>query len=289
MSPRICKSLLFLALFCLSPAFGDGVRLLVVFPLTDSPNDEIYNLTVEAIAKHSPSAERLALPDGVDTIHPQLNPAQYSSIIALGNSAIAAVNTTAYKTKMLAGLSYFGRAEYNGVSLALDSNMLIPQLHRLVPQIKRVFVIHEPDLQVIDPPNKELPPLPRLIIKKGNDPIAVIKLVGDLLEHEATSSDAVFIPPNLPENILYEVVKVAWDKGVMLLSTNLGHLESGATMVFFPDNAGIGEQLALMALAKTPGYENVKKINVGLNRKIAQHLGLEFSPNTIDLFAVKIK
>jgi hypothetical protein len=31
-----------------------------------------------------------------------------------------------------------------------------------------------------------------------------------------------------------------------------------------------------MAVKEKPGYENVKKISVGLNRRIAQHLDVDF-------------
>lgn len=277
------------AFFSNSTVLGNEPRLAVVYPLSNTSQDDIYLQVVSGIENKFPHIERLELPEGFDNIQPQLDHSRPDKIIALGKRAGDAVSKSSFHEKMIVGLAYFSRAEYSGVGLALDSGILTTQLSRLVPYIKRVFVVQDTGYLTIDDPKENLPSPPQLIMKKGNDIISAIRLLGNLLEHDATATDAVFIPANLPNNILYEVVKVAWDKKIMLLSTNLSHLEGGAMMVFYPDNFGIGEQLALLSNNSSPGYENVKKINVGLNRRIAQHLEIIFPQPTLDLFAVKIK
>jgi hypothetical protein len=283
-------SFVFLCAFLFnSTVFGKDTHLVVVYPFADTSQDDIYLQVVSGIENKFPHIERLELPEGVDNIQPQLDRAHPDRVIALGKRAVDAVSKSSYHTNMIVGLAYFSASEYNGVGLALDSAILTPQLSRLVPFVKRVFVVQDTSYLTIDDPKSSLPSSPQLILKKGSDSISTIRLLGNLLEHEATTTDVVFIPANLPNNILYEVVKVAWDKKIMLLSTNLSHLEGGAMMVFYPDNVGIGEQLALLSNKPNPGYENVKNISVGLNRRIAQHLEIDFPSPTLDLFAVKIK
>jgi hypothetical protein len=110
-----------------------------------------------------------------------------------------------------------------------------------------------------------------------------------LVETEATSGDAVMVPANLPDNIFYEIAKIAWDRKITLLSTNLAHLEGGVLMVFYPDEVGLGEQLGALATTDNPGFENLKTVNVGLNQRVAQHLNMAIEPAKLTQFSVTLK
>jgi ABC-type uncharacterized transport system substrate-binding protein len=118
---------------------------------------------------------------------------------------------------------------------------------------------------------------------------ATIRLLGHLVEEEATTSDAVLIPANLPSNIFYEIAKIAWDRKIILLSTNLAHLENGVLMAFYPDPEGLGEQLGVLANTGKFEFENLKAVTAGLNQRVAQHLNIEIEASKLDLFSVKLK
>jgi len=51
----------------------------------------------------------------------------------------------------------------------------------------------------------------------------------------------------------------------------------------------MGEQLGRLAGKKNLGYENTASINIGLNRRAAQHIELTPPPQKLDLFSVQIK
>jgi len=190
---------------------------------------------------------------------------------------------------MLVGLAHFNPTEYNGVSLTLDSRSLGTQLSRFVPSVKRVFVVQQAGHQTIESVPAISGTQPTLEIREGSDQLATIRLLGHIVGEEATATDAVFIPANLPIDILYEVAKVAWDKKIMLLSTNLAQLDTGTLMGFYPDELALGEQLGQLVTKKNPGFESTRGVNSALNRKVAQHLGIDFDPATLDLFTIKIK
>ena len=118
---------------------------------------------------------------------------------------------------------------------------------------------------------------------------ATIRLLGHLVEEEATTSDAVLIPANLPSNIFYEIAKIAWDRKIILLSTNLAHLENGVLMAFYPDPEGLGEQLGTLVNAAKFEFENLKAVTAGLNQRVAQHLNIEIEASKLELFSVKLK
>ena len=119
--------------------------------------------------------------------------------------------------------------------------------------------------------------------------VSTIRLLGQLVEQDATTSDAVLIPANLPGNILFEITKIAWDRKIILLSTNLSHLESGVLMVFYPDEEKLGEQLGNLANNSKPGFENLQSVNAGLNQRVAQHLDIAVEASVLDQFSVKLK
>ena len=132
--------------------------------------------------------------------------------------------------------------------------------------------------------------MPTIVSLEGSDSLETIRLLGHLLEQDVTpTSDAVFIPANLDSDIRLNVEKIAWDKKIMLLSTNFSHLETGIPMVFYPDPIALGNQLGRLAGKKNLSYENAAVINIGLNRRTAQHIDLAPSPDKPDLFSVQIK
>jgi hypothetical protein len=291
MRKGIYKGLL-LCLFVInisSPANGKEPRIVIAYPASETSQALTYTHVIDGIEKAVGHAERLEVTEGADTVQAQLDRLHPDKVIALGKKVAGTINKTSYLKLMLVGLAHFNPTEYNGVSLTLDSRSLGAQLSRFVPSVKRVFVVQQAGHQTIESVPAISGTQPTLEIREGSDQLATIRLLGHLVGEEATATDAVFIPANLPIDILYEVAKVAWDKKIMLLSTNLAQLDTGTLMGFYPDELALGEQLGQLVTKKNPGFESTRGVNSALNRKVAQHLGIDFDPATLDLFTVKIK
>ena len=287
----IYKRLLLSFLVICSPVYGKDLRVVIAYPVSETAQAPTYAHVIEGIEKELGPLERLEVPERADAVQAQLQLDRLhpDKIIALGKRVAEIVNKTSYLKQSLVGLVHFNAAEYNGVSLVLDSRSLVAQLSRFVPSLKRVFVVQQAGYQAIDTGAVLSESHPALVIREGIDQLATIRLLGHLVEEEATNTDAVFIPANLPLDILYEVAKVAWDKKVMLLSTNLAHLDTGTLIGFYPNEFALGTQLGQLAKQKNPGYQSLTGINSALNRKVAQHLTLDFAPATLDLFTVQLK
>jgi hypothetical protein len=60
-------------------------------------------------------------------------------------------------------------------------------------------------------------------------------------------------------------------------------------IVFFPNAVAMGEQLGRMVNQKRPAYETVDTMSSALNRRLAQHNGVEFDASVQEQFTVKIK
>jgi hypothetical protein len=285
----IYKRLLLSFFVISSPVYGKDLRIVIAYPVSETAQAPTYAHVIEGIEKELGPIEKLEVPERAGAVQAQLDRLHPDKIIALGKRVAEIVNKTSYLKQSLVGLVHFNASEYNGVSLVLDSRSLIAQLSRFVPSIKRVFVVQQAGYQTIDSVPAPSESNPALVIREGSDQLATIRILGHLVEEEATNTDAVFIPANLPLDILYEVAKVAWDKKVMLLSTNLAHLDTGTLMGFYPNEVAIGTQLGQLVRQQNPGYESLKGINSALNRKVAQHLAVDFNSTMLDLFTVKIK
>jgi ABC-type uncharacterized transport system substrate-binding protein len=289
MQKEIYKILLISFIFGIASAFGKEPQVTIVYSGTEASRSSAYALVVAGIEKTLKDTQTLVVGSESDDIQSLLDNTHPDIVIALGKTVAEAVNKTSYRAQTLAGLMYLRSKDTNGVSLALDSRFLIGPVRKLVPSIKRIFIIQQTHYQTIDHVAALSKTSPIVEVREGADSLATIRILGRLLEGEATESDAVFIPANLPNNILYEVAKSAWDKRIILLSTNLSHLDNGALIVAYPDNLALGEQLGRLAYQQTPANESVKGISLGLNRRVAQHLNIDFDQVGLNAFALKIK
>lgn len=300
----IFRALLFaFALFLCGTAYCK-VPVLVVYPEADASLQHIYNAVITGIDHQVGSTTQLILTPDMNNLQASLDHLQPEHIIALSKTAAEAVRHSSYHDRLWVGMMAFTHPDYRGVSLTLDSKRLAQQVAQFAPFIKRFFVVQEArNLSVIlndkaaassskaikFKPANENSNEPDVIIREGVDMITTIRLLGHLVEQEATTRDAVLLPVNLPNDILYEISRIAWDRHIILLSTNLYHLENGALMVLYPDPVALGEQLGLLVAKKNAQSESLQGLKAALNKLIARHLNLDFDEEALQHFEVTIK
>jgi hypothetical protein len=292
MNARIYKALLRLCpiLICCT-ALAKEPQVLVLYPASDPPVNSIYATTIKGIeTKLTPlgvlpieeTARYADLRSTIDHLHPDI-------IIALGNKAAEFIKQSPYRGQSLLGLVYFNPAEYHGVSLRLDNQVLASHLRRLTPGVRRILIVENSSHRLLQQNPSTTVSKPLLEVRTGNGLIATLRTLGQILEQDARPDDAVLIPADIPTDILYEASKMAWNKNIMLLSTNLSHLEYGVLMTFSPDLHALGEQLGDMANHRTMTYEPVKKLNISLNKRVAQHLDIQFDPPALSSFSLVLE
>lgn len=289
MQKEIYKKLLIIFIFGITPAFGKELQVAIVYSSAEAGNSSAYAQVVEGIVKTIKNAHKIEISSENEDLQSLLDNSHPDKVIVLGKAMTEAVNQTSYREQTLSGLMYLRSEDAYGVSLALDGRLLIELVVRLLPSIERIFIVQQTHLQTVDHVTDTSKSSLSVEVREGADSLATIRYLAHLLDSEATSKDAVFIPANLPTNILYEVAKVAWDKRIMLFSTNLSHLDNGALIVAFPNNELLGEQLGRLAVQKEPAKESAKAINFGLNRRVAQHLNIDFDQTGLNAFTLKIK
>ena len=288
MTRGICKLVLFFILGFCHESYGDPARVLVLYPKTDEPLHSLFKGTIKGIESTINPVEVSEIPNDNRNLLEELNRRKPDKIIALGKRIADNLQNSAYKDRTLAGWLFLNKEEQPGISLTLNSEFFSRQLSQTAPFINKVYVVQEATHQSIASPSINLSSKPTLIFREGQDMTTTIRLLGTLVETEAIPGEAVMIPANLPANILFEIAKIAWNRKVILLSTNLAHLENGALMVFYPDEFALGQQLGELAVQNRFSHENLQSAKTGVNLKVAQHLGITIEPPKLDLFSVKV-
>ncbi|MBS4001593.1 MAG: hypothetical protein KGZ71_14040 [Desulfobulbaceae bacterium] len=287
---RLIYELLLLFLIAVTQtSFADRRKVLCVYETPTAQQEPIYNDVLEGIKNKTRDLQKQILLDNTDLLKQQITQANPDIIIALGKNAAETVAALPFRNKTIAGLFSFKASAFNGVSLSLSDKAVAARLNHFMPGIRRIFIIQERGHKTIETDTGFQSPDLNIVTFDGNDSLSTIRELGRIVENVATSFDAVFLPPNLPDEILFKIGLTAWDKNIKLFSTNMWHLENGALMVFYPNATALGEQIGNLTSKNIPAYETVAKIDVALNRRIAQHLELQFVPSIEALFAVTIK
>lgn len=281
MQIRIYKLFILLCL-SVSPAFGKEPKVFLAYSSKIAASNPIYAHVITGI-ENKINVKKVDIDDANLSIQALLGQDKPDKIIALGKSIVDEFYKTNYKSKTIAGLMYFQNENYLGIGLTIDSQIMIQQLSKILPNFNRLFIIQQNNFQTISQSKNS-----QVDFRIEEDSLATIKLLGKLIE-EAEPNDVIFIPANLPKNILYEVTKSAWDKKLGLISTNLGHLESGVLMVVYPDVIALSENLSEMVNKDLMTSENIKTIKFALNERVAQHLTIHFEQKTLESFSIKIK
>ena len=288
MTRGICKFVLFLILGFSHESYGDPARVLVLYPKTDEPLHSLFTGTIKGIESTIDQVEVLETSNEKNDFLEELNRRKPDKIIALGKRIADKLQHSDYRNQTLAGWLFLNDQGQTGISLALDSEFFSRQLSQIAPFINKVYVVQEASHQSIASPAINPSSKLTLIFREGQDMTATIRLLGTLVETEAIPGEAVMIPANLPANILFEIAKIAWNRKIILISTNLAHLENGVLMVLYPDEFVLGQQLGELAKQNRVIRENLKSAKAGLNLKVAQHLGITIEPTQLDQFSIKV-
>lgn len=262
---------------------------LIVYPKTTHPVSNIYSSTIKGIEKKIKNTKRFEVGKATQLKELEHNLIEISpnNVIALGKVAIELVKKSSYNSKLFVSLIYFKKDEhYGGVSLSIESRLINQFLHNHIPNINKIFIFQDSNLPVLIDNNT---PTSIEEVWNTNSLNSLFPSLGYTLEKVASSNDAIVIPANIPGDILYEISKIAWNREIPLISTNLSHLEYGVMLAFHPNMTALGEQLGELSHHPTSSYETVKKLDISLNKRVSDHLKTNFSAESMKQFSVVLE
>ncbi len=281
-----------LVLALVQPASAKTFKFAVVVPQTSSKAQFIYDNIVRGMSRVADVELEIYPIRSVDkrvesALHKKLADSNADAIISIGKSAHTLVKDFPTKIPLIAGGVSISPSSASGVSLTGDPEEFFANLRRIAPQVDRVFIIYNReingwwvDIAVAQAKlyDIELKALVADDVKSG------ARLYQRTLERARFGKDAIWIPlvSIVPaKTVMPMVLKTAWDKNLVVFSNSAAHTRQGALFSLYPNNFELGKQLVELAIelatanSATVKVVPVKKLRTAFNASMAQHLGLK--------------
>ena len=268
--------------------------LAVVYPDIGEPYRSVFAKIIEGIEEGARLAVRTY------PIGPNQEPAELNALLKKnGTKVVIALGRQGLKATMaldstipvvVGGVLAIPEAENRslmGISLTPDPALLFTRLKNLLPGVKRVIVVYNPQH------NEWLIKIAREAAKTHGLELAVyeardLATAARAYETAFASSegrrDAVWLPQDattVDENtILPLVLKESWNKNVPVFSSSFLHVKKGALFALYPNNLELGRTLASSALAvmsgdaRRRGVLPLREVQTAVNIRTASHIGL---------------
>ena len=177
------------------------------------------------------------------------------------------------------------------MSLSPDPALLFARMKMLMPALKRVFVVYDPNI------NGWLMKLAKeaalaqglnLVAHEAHNLRSAVKFYQGIFSVVNPRTDALWLPqdPTTVEesSVLPLVLQESWDHSLAVFSSNFGHVKRGVLFSLYPDNFALGRSLGGLAqgIVATGDYGKrgmipLRDVLVAVNLRTAQHLGLNLS------------
>lgn len=174
-----------------------------------------------------------------------------------------------------------------GISMIPAPTSLFRTLRTIAPEVSRITVVHGADENdwLVERARADaaalgygFTALRRETLREGASTYR--ELLGTL----QSPVDALWLPQGSPfvaeSSVLQMILRAAWDRNIVVFSSNVSHVPKGALFALFPDNTEMGRALARLATGagETPaGLQVLEQLDTAINIRTANHLGLGLS------------
>ncbi|MBL4851083.1 MAG: hypothetical protein JKY90_02205 [Gammaproteobacteria bacterium] len=298
-----------LALFFLGVSGAQGKDTVAIFqPDLRAPYDQVFRVIINGIketADFKVSIRKISSNDNQQTLSDWLDKKNIKAIIALGHQGLEVAKIVAGGRPVLVAVSLLSadileHDNIGGISLAADPEAIIIELKRLIPAVKKIFVVYSPihndwlmqyAAKVAESNGIELKSIAVSDLRQ-----AAIQYKTVLNELE-TERSALWLPldPITVENrtILPLILRVTWDRNLTLISSNPLHAKRGALLSVFPKNRQMGHNIANTVnkwlSTGNPDFEVKLLMDLGfaINIRTAAHLAINLDKEDLKRYDLK--
>lgn len=268
----------------------------VIYPDVRQPYEQIFENIVTGVDQGlGESAKRYRMKSDSDASELQqwVREENIDTIVALGNGGLQAAEILRAEVNIVVGAIQETpkSAAFPGILLTPHPESLFQQLKILAPGVTSVAVVYNPERstwlidEAVRAAKAHRLQLQALVAESLQEAAILYR---ELLSNVADTSQAIWLlqdPSTLDERaILPFILQEAWEKHLVVFSSNPTHVRRGALFSLFPDNFGMGRSLALIAKkVRQKNQENaltiapLQDLFIAVNRRTADHLGLRFS------------
>lgn len=266
----------------------------VIYPDIGEPYRSVFARIIEGIEDGATSAVRhypVGANEDLTDLNARLKRAGIRVVIALGRQGLKATAGLDRDIPVVVGgvlaIPEADSRGLSGVSLTPDPALLFSRLKSLLPGVKRVLVIYNPQH------NDWLIKIARdaaraqgleLVAHEARDLGAAARMYENAFAASDSRRDAVWLPQDATTvdeaTILPLVLKESWNRGVPVFSSSFLHVKKGALFALYPNNLELGRTLAISALAAMSGDSRrrgvlpLREVQTAVNLRTASHIGL---------------
>jgi len=286
-------------------AFNDQSGIAVLYPDIGEPYRSVFSRIIEGIedkTKGRVASYAVGAAQNSQDLTAELRRQNVRVVIALGRNGLkAAANLDRDIGVVVGGVLSVPESETRGMSvfsLAPDPVLLFDRLKALMPSVRRVFVVYDPRQ------NAWLIRLAReaakgrgleLVAQEATDLKSAMHLYQGNLAAADPKRDAIWLPQDSvtveDSSVLPLVLQEAWSRSLVVFSSSVAHVKRGALFSLYPNNMGLGRNLADSALDRvssgsTPAraISPLKEVLMAVNVRTAGHLGLGIGPRQQQAF-----
>jgi putative ABC transport system substrate-binding protein len=223
-------------------------------------------------------------------------------IITLGNHAFSMTPELSKEMPVVIGAVNMSpellNGSYYGITLDPEPAALLLRLKSLIPKVSRVTVVYqkEQDKWMID---KAIKPAHELGLTLNAVAVETLQEAAnkyrEILNNQQRDSDALWLPQDsavLDEQaILPMILKEAWDRQLIVFSSNPSFVKRGVLFALYPDNYNMGRSLGSMVKrlqgSSSPDAQHVESLNdllIAFNVRTAAHLDITYSREDLNKF-----
>ncbi|QKQ28049.1 ABC transporter substrate binding protein [Candidatus Reidiella endopervernicosa] len=267
-------------------------RVAVIYPDVSAPYSQVFEKIIEGIERHpgiTVVAHRLSNGDATQRADDWLSSQNATAIIALGQQSHKVARDLKPDIPVIVGATLIAPNGLSGVSLAADPEAFFSRLGSLTPPVRRVFTVYNRKQSgwLIERAAK----LARkydieLISKEAESSREAVLQYNAVLDMVRDGEDALWLPLDQVapgKTILPSILKQAWQKRLVVFSSNPSHTRKGTLFALFPDHRGLGLRLAEIVVDsirnpnRGPVLEPLKALKIAVNMRTASHLGVNYN------------
>lgn len=284
-----------------------NVPLAVIYPNIGEPYRQIFTEIIsgiedkvgEPVANYPVSADT-----DIHALKSTLKRNNTQVVIALGREGLkVAMQLNDHIKVVVGGVVTVPDKSLGGVpviSLTPDPALLFVRMKALMPSLKRVLVVYNPDF------NGWLMELAKnaaddqglkLVTYQTRDLRKALEDYKAIFSKVDGHSDALWLPldPTTVEesSILPLVLQESWNNNLATFSSNFGYVRRGILFSLYPDNSNLGKSLATLAQGilnsgdyGKRGLMPLRDVQSAVNARTAKHLGL--NPDQLKGFNIKL-
>ncbi|WP_455211887.1 ABC transporter substrate-binding protein [Kaarinaea lacus] len=284
-----------LVCLCLSSAALASVRVAVIYPQVDQPYARVFENIIDDIQQQKGfDVTTYSLHENYDAgeVKHWLSQQNAQTLVVLGQRGVDAVEHLDITIPMIIGAVLYVSGAQNevvsGVSLTPDPDLLFKHLKQMAPDIKRVHVVYNPDRYqwLIDYAKKVAKKHQvEVLAREAKDLPSAAPMYRELLADSRHNQDAIWLLQDSStvgnSSILPLVLKEAWEKKLVVFSSNPGHVRRGALFSLYADQNQLGKSITELLRQQTSGKTKVKgllplsDVQIAVNLRTAGHIKID--------------